>query len=66
MWWLTGDYPRTVINYNIPIELSIGNAFEESGIFHVSNLLFLYIITLNGLANNMANLAGKIFFHREH
>jgi hypothetical protein len=65
MWWITGDYPRTVMNYNPPIELSIGNAYEESGIFHVSNLLFLYIITLNGLANNMANLAGSVFIQSD-
>ena len=58
-WFLSAEYPEGLVADPSKAEKDAGH-FEESGkiILLVFNLLFLYIISLNGLARSMSDLAG--------
>ncbi len=59
-WWvLVGDTPTALVADPAAAEKGV-NDFQKSGQIWllVLNLLFLYVLTLNGLARSMSDLAG--------
>lgn len=58
-WFVSGEYPAGLVADPSAAEKDAGH-FQESGdiVLLVFNLLFLYFLTLNGLARSMSDLAG--------
>lgn len=58
-WFVSGEYPSGLVADPSAAEKDAGH-FEESGdiALLVFNLIFLYFLTLNGLARSMSDLAG--------
>jgi len=58
-WFVSGDYPDGLVADPSAAEKDAGH-FKESGDIALLtfNLIFLYFLTLNGLARSMSDLAG--------
>lgn len=56
-WWIiSGEWPDGVVAS--PVTENSGNIKDGSNMLTVFNLLFLYILTLNGLARSLSDLGG--------
>ena len=58
LWWVTNGGSPTSIVANPRPETSTGNPADGSTVLLIFNLLFLYILTLNGLARSLSDLGG--------
>ncbi len=54
-WFISGDYPEQLVEMPVT-EKDVGVISDEK-VLMVLNLVFLYIITLNGLARSLSDLA---------
>lgn len=58
VWWIIGgEWPKKILE-NPEVDKSIGEYSGDRIILMTFNLLFLYILTLNGLARGFSDLAG--------